>query len=883
MEFENNSTNSFIRNLSHKRTSLNQKMTKLINTTPKRMKGRRANIPPPLLLDPMTPPPTITKQRILEFEFNNDGKDDDDFHMEINTSPSLQLQKNRQGFKSFLKNECCFCEEMLYNKFNKERIIELNCNHQCHYDCYLLLINGEDKEESPICCICEEKTKPIDENIIEEMYSKTLIGDEIEIEPQHKSITPFTPQDKIIDNCNSAGFQTSPKLRYSTPSTLHSISSPKITIDDILKPTINIIPEFNKLNGILESSDVIKFNNVLNIFSTEFNHDEDLEKEYKESLIKLTINHQIIENFTIQIKDNKGLKFSVLKDKLRLFDFIEISLDGEIWEFVQAFIFTNFLLLLNEEGDTIIGTIMINDHFTKLTTKDSNSLIFYFNTVSLPELHIRSLNSILITKWLDFFQNKLYNDDSLSLIQITTNAWELVQDKVDIPDEIIQFNDMTARGLDLPFQLMKSLIPKPKPLGISIVMSISLLNRTGANDDEYLMNLKKAIRGVLNGLRDFDRFGLIIIGRDGNRQLGHFGTFYGLINKKWSGWDEILEELEVFGNYDMTLDEEFKISINTCERLLITIPDLNFKELDIGGVRKFIIINSGVVNGDGLGKILEYKFTIEHVLINEKFDSSVLKMIERMETPGCYDYNFHRFDNFDEFINGIGELYKSWQRIIIPEYEMKFSIEPEMIDIVEFSCIENHGVLNQIKQNEFKVIIKDMDDGYYKNLKFEISINIKKLKEKFQYPINEFIELSLFNYTFNYFSKSNISHFKTNLQLISTPIQEIISPIDTTIGEYLDIPLLPPLSSFKDSLYIKRTIEIMIIETLTQCGDLDELISLIFGLIRGCSSNFINFYKDSKFKKWRNFHDYVDGLINRIRGVDDELTKNQLILELKNE
>ncbi len=192
-----------------------------------------------------------------------------------------------------------------------------------------------------------------------------------------------------------------------------------------------------------------------------------------------------------------------------------------------------------------------------------------------------------------------------------------------------------------------------------------------------------------------------------------------------------------------------------------------------------------------------------------------------------------------------------------------------------------------------------MIDGDYENIKFNISIDLAKLKKEYDVPFNQFIELPILNYSYNYNGiKSKNSIFKLKLQIqesTSTRKRKIetmslMSPVENKFEdedgdvEFIDIPLLPPLSSFKDSIYVKKQIELMILETLrddTSKG-INELISLIFGLIRGCSTNYTSFYKDSKFNEFfKNFNNYVDFLIGELNKLqkaenDDEFNRMRL-------
>lgn len=861
-------------------------------STPSRRAIKRSKLPPALDLEPFLTPPLTVKRaddKIYNFSEKKNYNLDE-------VSPLYYKQKN------IIKEVCSICEEPITLKLQNEKTIELDCTHQCHYDCYMLSLNKENLDDLPSCSVCDSvNVKPKDEEILGEIYSKTLttpiasqnlLDSPIEFlpKPQISGFNPYTPINQLIDNQNSAGFQTSIKSAISSNSTLNS-PIPKCNTDDLKVPQVNLIPEYSKYN--LSGNQTV--HSLLNIFTNELNPPRDdygLTSDEQASL-KKQIHEEIVTLFNDGIK-NTSINFKEFKN-LKLFDFMNISVDGLHWEACYAFIFDDEnLILVNERFNTLVGSILLKDH-SSCYKRNQDTLILTFKTQALPELQLQSLNNVLITKYYDYFQNKLATKSDSPLIQMSTNCWDLIEGSdIKIPQEIRRFNELTAKGLNLPFLMKKAIMPIPKSLKKDIILVIQLFNDSTLPDDEYLYQIQTIIRATLAKLQPNDRLGLVLLGRDGIRALGvEKASYFGMIDVKWDGWDELIEELEVFQIKKDEINgcEYFDLTINTTLKLVSMISTEEQR------IKKLIMVNSvqfeDVFDNNKILKLFERGYYVEYVDVSSRFNnfnkSIVNKLLEYHEISQRSLQLFKQFEykSFIELDELIQDLETSLtKRYYIANITVELSVPQAYKQCFKLKSLDTLKFQDVDKAN---IILNSLDDGYYKNIMFDIEVDYNELYKKIHK--GAYIELPIINYKIRYNNEmiSRTLLVKFSISGKAKPIPKTDSSSkdreeSNSQSEFIDIPLLPPLSSLKDSLFVKREIELLVISHLYTGKDLNEMVSLIFGMIRGCSTSYLDFYRQSKFKfQFTNFTNFIDELTKKLRTLDGDDEKYTLINQLKSE
>ncbi|KAL3234977.1 hypothetical protein RNJ44_02765 [Nakaseomyces bracarensis] len=87
----------------------------------------------------------------------------------IPTVSSVDYFFNRTEKKSFVSNHCTLCEELIANKSDGEKIIELECSHLCHYECLVIFIESI---SLPKCKHCQQYKLTENECIPKEVHLK---------------------------------------------------------------------------------------------------------------------------------------------------------------------------------------------------------------------------------------------------------------------------------------------------------------------------------------------------------------------------------------------------------------------------------------------------------------------------------------------------------------------------------------------------------------------------------------------------------------------------------------------------------------------------------------------------------------------------------------
>ncbi|CEP21932.1 FAR1 [Cyberlindnera jadinii] len=888
-----------------------------VATTPNGM-SKRSRLPEPLRLDSLTPPPTVERQRLSHISPTQQiAKLIDGSSSPVSTlnSPTPMQRPS----KNYMKEQCGFCEELMAMRLSTEKVLELSCNHKCHYNCYRVLLNKDDISDLPICSLCGVKSKPVDEAILEEMYSEILINQNTEdfgfeeqldritpvvdtvlpqIPPQSgfnskflSSAIPMTPLDKMTDQLNSSGFHPTCDCYTSnnpfTPSTLSTPTfvpswskqaSPSVIADDLLKPQVSIVGEFNKhtINNTVSSYTI---SHLVNIFTNEIEE----EKTSEDFKLRSEIHNKVISIFKERIVDLKGIDLDKLPP-LTIFDQFEISIDGESWETVNGFVFTSTLILVHESFSTIVGSVLLKDHFTNSVLQHGD-LTLFFSTMTLPELQIRSSNQVVMSKWDDFFAYKLKRNGQIPLIQMSTNNWCLVDDgTLDIPEDARKFNRLTEKGLDLPFNIMKQVLPAPKRLPLNLIVSVTLCNTTPTSNEEYDRDIKHSLRLILSHLGPQDRFGLVVLGRSGEREPDPAAsTFYGMTSSSWSGWEEIIEDLESYASGTRC---EMSSVVRSLKKLCIVVPEL----CDEGVIKKLVLIRCAdaldVFTPDNFQWIMNKGFSLCDCLVSEHYDKTTDSLVQLIHNEHRYQYQLARYQDFSQFHSKATNMVEHFQKVYTSDFQLTMEIEES--SPFAFAQVESHGEMCTPQDpHHLTISLKDLEDGYYHNSRFDIAIDTKKLCESYPLVKNAYHDVSILKWQYKWRGKTVTKELSVTLGISNADNTSSTSPVDrsftgTRSSSYMDIPLLPPLSSFKDSLYIKKQVELLVIETLTQDNmSVHELISMIFGLIRGCSTNHVMFFKHSRFNKFKNFSMYMDQLLSQLGAIEDETSRKDILYSLK--
>ncbi|KOG98463.1 cyclin-dependent protein serine/threonine kinase inhibiting protein FAR1 [Saccharomyces eubayanus] len=518
----------------------------------------------------------------------------------MNLERNIKKCNSQSGPKRYVGEKCLICEENISSTFTGEKVVESTCSHTSHYNCYLMLFETlYFQGKFPECKICGEISKPKDKDIVPEMVSKLLTGagardnsPSSDMQQQWidlksaRSVTgelpQFTPREQLIRTADIScdGFRT-PQLSNSERFEAASyLDSPLLSSPFINEP---IFTEPLSLGGdgwddhdetdecaaeawfsTTEKADLmvnVKFPETDlndNAIDLEILQDVDYmngqEPEERGKLWKESIDQYIETNV------DKNKQFG----NLILFDKIMYSDDGEQWVNNNvAILFTKFLVLFDYEDMKILGKIP-RDQFCQVIKFNEKVLLCNLKSTNIPEIYLRfseHCEKWLLAKWKYCLENASL--EGLPLCEVVTTVEELLREDI-ISAFRVPLGTVAAHSNNLQMPWKKS--QKETPLKLIVCLNVS-----HADGEGYRKRVVGAINQILDELNVDDLLGIVVTGRDGNGQAGPFGTFMGMINKHWDGWETFLENLETVGPYVFQDEEqEYRVTLQTCARLAST-------------------------------------------------------------------------------------------------------------------------------------------------------------------------------------------------------------------------------------------------------------------------------------------------------------------------
>lgn len=425
----------------------------------------------------------------------------------------------------------------------------------------------------------------------------------------------FTPQDQIISSsdvcCDGftafrAGPNTSAETAAAvTPGTLvhepSTADSADMSMAEFMAPRISIVPQCTTV-VVCEKfdspgdADTLVLPYVLNIYMPEL---EDGSTRCSQENCDDSIKSKIAAHLVSQLCIDEPA------DDLQMFDRMEYSLDGDNWESITACLFCRCIAF--SRGPILVGKLPLAQLST-LCRLAPDKIVLNLRSTSLPELYLRCLsNPILMSKWvfyLDIAQtsrarkahggwgppvDKALSESSSSawgptvpLIQLTTNSWGTVPQELleAVPKDIVSFNSLAEKGLDLPLSRLHRLVPQSEASRLDLVVCVSIVNCCPQvrSNQELQRLLQAKLRGFRDSLREQDALGLVILGRDGSGKAGPEGTFVGMVSKAWSGWDGVIDSLSVVDNGRSMFPneaQELTQMLRTSVRLFCTLDKTN--------------------------------------------------------------------------------------------------------------------------------------------------------------------------------------------------------------------------------------------------------------------------------------------------------------------
>ncbi|CAH02254.1 cyclin-dependent protein serine/threonine kinase inhibiting protein FAR1 [Kluyveromyces lactis] len=94
------------------------------------------------------------------------------------SSPTCMMQMQRNirkasATKRYNTCTCSVCQEKIQNLLGGERIIELECSHQCHMDCFTAMMDST-TFKPPICQLCGKRSNSLDEQVTQDLVLRKM-------------------------------------------------------------------------------------------------------------------------------------------------------------------------------------------------------------------------------------------------------------------------------------------------------------------------------------------------------------------------------------------------------------------------------------------------------------------------------------------------------------------------------------------------------------------------------------------------------------------------------------------------------------------------------------------------------------------------------------
>ncbi|SCV03513.1 LANO_0G04588g1_1 [Lachancea nothofagi CBS 11611] len=824
---------------------------------------------------------------------------------------AAELRKNVSkvsGPKNFASNNCSICNESLTCALAGEKPIELSCDHQCHYNCFLVSFEAFLPRNSfPKCSICKSISKPKSDDVLSELTAKVLckspesrmirdtadLSYSDQIRPQtigrpseyisgHAGRVQDlqTPCDQVIRSAQimSGGFRHSYSSE-STPNRKPSISSRGSSFRtrsfmsrsdgqddefDFSKPRIHLIPQLSKFN-IKTDAQVATAQYVMSAHLP------------KNALVAETVKKQKNEENRIR-NDIQGFVESTLKcttstGPLETLDMLSYSEDEDIWTSVTAFLFRECLIM------TVDGLIVENiakHQISELHQLDPYTIIINLKSKSLPEIFLCCENDpAIIRKWF-YYLKQVYlsaEGQSVPIEQLTSNSWEILPKNI---TQKIRPKDENSDNLD-EFEPRLSVFAPHGRSPLKIVLCLSIINchpRLHSNSD-YLDIIKSKLRQFLSSLSTQDFIGLAIVGKDGSGKVGPFGTFIGMVNKSWDGFEDLVDGLQVYDNDEIFMNDfwEMNIMLETCRKLICTV------EQEESYLQQLVLLgNDYPVN---MPASIEDDFQVQRVKRNinaiaNVFNFSICQYftcnsklwLSDLIDGLCYSIKCKGKRSISDAC--LGELVHDLQQSSVKSFAL--SICSVDSSVVQFSAIESNGQLFKLPhpESELNLEIGALRPGEVKNVVFEVNINVANLRHMLG---NNFLaqdsSSSLLHYSAQWHDGSGYlvsqgysfgCEFRfTSSGTTVSPMYSLRTPIQTNSQESqdsdhecLNISLAPPMSASRDMFFATRQMELIAVDTLigALCGfprdtstTLNHLVSMIFCISRNCVCNDPGFYR----------------------------------------
>lgn len=394
----------------------------------------------------------------------------------------------------------------------------LECKHIAHEQCYLEfltddVISPDDKDLVPLCPVCGEKSKPVDDSQWNDLYQERLRkARQMEREDAINQLIKSSPGKAA----GGVDILLWPLAKEKSP------AAPASTVRPIVRVKVEKQP------GSPQSPGLAYYDLKMDVTPDEYDGGRDSFIHYHEQISPRDKRDPALENLMASVAD-WGRHDPSTAGPLRCVDHVEVSTDqGVTYKSLVGFLFDDLVLFVENSypgdyasktlfpGSTIKGSLVISKHIASVINGKDMSI--FVHSVNSPELRVNIPGNQ--DEWFSTLSH-LFRGDSF--------------------DD--QFHSERCESTPPLSSPIKIATPVDAPLDLVLVLPI------GSSNDTQIKMLQKTVRQILAGLSHLDRLSLLLVGcgPDENSTFGaNSSTEYialGLASPEWSGWDHSIKSL----------------------------------------------------------------------------------------------------------------------------------------------------------------------------------------------------------------------------------------------------------------------------------------------------------------------------------------------------
>lgn len=621
-----------------------------------------------------------------------------------------------------------------------------------------------------------------------------------------------------------------PRLQLMSPGA--SFSYNKNTLDEILHPQVDFVTSTDKLTLDSGSHDIKCLVTVRlpQIHKHHSKHHGHLKRQ-----IVAAVNTSLarLDNW------NTSIGFERLGDLL-LVDRLSISKCGTVWDQVLCYFFTNGLLLVD---GYLIGQVVVPD--IQLYTAYDNTIVLALKNDNLPELQLHHFQNFVMHKWAHYIGARLRRnlpEAEIPLFHFTSTCWGAVD--VPLPEDIVHFHALVERGSDIPNSLLLQAVPAPEREALNLIVALAL---------SHAQSVVEVLQSIRRSLLPGDKLGLILVGVDSPKEA----SFTGCAEAQWLGWDDMIQVLRPGRTVSSLkqLAHVFDKAHTLCafapehSRLLV-VHDSNIPGPNDDKYLRII--------GDKAARVKKH-MAVDLVQIGT-YTLAVLECQDILNQPVVehdsmyltYGNRTMRFDSYAELTAQVPRLVRQMQNCI-PKVSVDITkVQRLGTEAVHWTTIEVHGHEQAIPESVscLSLVIHGIPNGGERSVMAKMAVNTQLDPRTLSSTLGGY-ELPLVRVASDVSDEQSVKtvgltpcHKRCSFDgPMATPTQAF--PFDTAnitpphAAEYYPhVPLLPPLSTSKEQGFVKRQLELSVMDAMVRIArgeayGLDETASMVKYYIGG--------------------------------------------------